>query len=229
MRLRTLLLLLGLLSTHSFAADYSDPARWDYIVGGFALEDEIVDRDKGGIVATGSSSMRFWHNRIEDDLAPLPIIPRGFGGSNMNDVLHHIQTLVLNHEPRAILLYEGDNDVAQGIEPDKIISTFKAFINRVHAELKHTRIYILSIKPSISRKAMWPTMVNVNKKLEQLTTSDDRLIYIDVATPMLNEDGSIREDLFVTDMLHMNQKGYDIWRSTVAPIIVNRESGNNSP
>ena len=148
------LLFLVLFSANAIAAEYPDPSLWDYTIGGFALEDEIVQFEKGQIVATGSSSLRFWHHRIHKDLAPLTIIPRGFGGSNMNDVLHHMETLVLKHKPRAILLYEGDNDVAQGVEPDVIIGTFETFIYRVHERLPRTRIYIISVKPSISRAAM---------------------------------------------------------------------------
>jgi lysophospholipase L1-like esterase len=222
--MRILILLSVLYSCLLLAADYPDPSRWDYTIGGFALEDEIVQFEKGDIVATGSSSVRFWRHRIRDDLSPLTIIPRGFGGSNMNDVLHHMETLVLKHEPRAVILYEGDNDVAQNVSTEKIMQTFQAFISMVHKPLPETRIYIIAVKPSISRASMWPAMVEVNSRLKRLCNSDERLIYIDVATPMLNKDGSIREDLFVTDQLHMNQKGYDIWRDTIAPVLIAGES-----
>ena len=62
-------------------------------------------------------------------------------------------------------------------------------------------------------------MVAVNERLAKLANADERITYIDVATPMLNADGTPNEALFVSDMLHMNQRGYDIWRDTVAPIL----------
>ncbi len=219
----TLLTLVTLLPMTSLAADYPDPGAWDSTMYGFALEDEIIGERHGAIVATGSSSMRFWDNRIHDDLAPLTIISRGFGGSNMNDVLHHLDTLVLKHKPRAVLLYEGDNDVSQGVDTDTIISTFKAAFDRIHAQDASVRIYVLSAKPSISRLTLWPDMVVVNQRLEALAAKDKRITYIDVATPMLNANGSPNEWLFVSDMLHMNQRGYDIWRDTVAPILIAAE------
>ncbi|MCR9276802.1 MAG: GDSL-type esterase/lipase family protein [Pseudomonadaceae bacterium] len=208
-----------LLAQSACAAEYPDPKLWDATIRGFALEDEIIGPQHGAIVATGSSSMRFWDNRIEEDLAPLTIISRGFGGSNMNDVLHHLDTLVLNHKPRAVLLYEGDNDVAQGVDTDTIIATFTRAFERIHAQDDAVRIYVLSAKPSIARLAMWPAMVAVNERLAKLANADERITYIDVATPMLNADGTPNEALFVSDMLHMNQRGYDIWRDTVAPIL----------
>ena len=107
--LRTLTLIL-LLPISAWAAEYSDPSVWARTIGSFNLEDEIIGPRAGDIVATGSSSMLFWDHRIHADLAPLTIISRGFGGSNMNDVLNYLDQLVLKHKPRAVLIYEGDNE-----------------------------------------------------------------------------------------------------------------------
>ena len=189
------------------AAEYPDPTNWDYTIGGFALEDEIIGARPGAIVATGSSSMRFWGHRIHEDLAPLSVISRGFGGSNMNDVLHYLDRLVLMHEPRAVMIYEGDNDVAQGVPVEVILQTFESAIDRILLQDASIRIYLLSIKPSIARASMWPVMLQVNAGLKQFAAAEPNIHYIDVATPMLNADGSVRQDLFVSDGLHMNQKG----------------------
>ena len=211
------------MSAAAAAADYPDPSVWDRTIGGFALEDEIVGERSGAIVATGSSSMRFWDHRIRADLAPLSIISRGFGGSNMNDLLHHLDRLVLKHNPRAVMIYEGDNDVAQGVPVATILATFDAGIKRLLDHNDQLRIYLLSVKPSISRAAMWSDMTAVNAGLQARAEAHANITYIDVATPMLNSDGSVQEDLFVSDGLHMNQKGYDIWRNTVAPVLIGNE------
>jgi lysophospholipase L1-like esterase len=46
-----------------------------------------------------------------------------------------------------------------------------------------------------------------------------RLIYVDVATPMLTADGATRAELYVEDGLHMTPAGYDLWTRIVAPAI----------
>lgn len=218
--MKRLLCLLLILPVAAFAADYPDPTSWTPTMRGFALEDEIADWPRGAIVATGSSSMRFWDHRIHEDLAPLTIISRGFGGSNMNDLLYFLDELVLKHAPRAVMIYEGDNDVAQGVPVSQILSRFESAIVRIHAADPETRVYLLSVKPSILRAAMWPEMLQVNAGLQRLAGANDNVHYIDVATPMMKDDGNVREDLFVQDGLHMNQKGYDIWRNVVAPVLV---------
>ena len=218
--MKLMVFLTVLLPFSAQAAAYPDPKLWEGTISGFLLEDEIIGERPGAIVATGSSSMLFWDHRIREDLAPLSVISRGFGGSNMNDLLHFLDYVVLKHKPRAVMIYEGDNDVAQQVPVENILATFKQAMEKIHAQDEAIRIYLLAVKPSISRAAMWPTMREVNAGLQEIAAGNEKIAFIDVATPMFNPDGSIRDDLFVADELHMNQAGYDIWRNTVAPILI---------
>jgi len=43
--------------------------------------------------------------------------------------------------------------------------------------------------------------------------------YIDTSTPMLNSDGKPIGDLFVSDSLHLSEKGYDLWSQNLGPIL----------
>ncbi len=205
------------------AADYRDPTRWDDIMQEFALEDEIIGKQPAAIVATGSSSMKYWRRHIHKDLSPLTIIPRGFGGSNMNDVLYYLDELVLKHDPRAVMIYEGDNDVSQDVPGTTILETYTKAIGKIHAHDPNIRIYMISIKPSIDRASMWPRMREINAALKSMAESHENLLYVDVASSMLESDGSIMADIFVNDMLHLNQKGYQIWKDAIARVLLENE------
>lgn len=205
------------------AGDYPDPARFEEVVQEFEKEASKQRVPRKAIVCTGSSSMRGWHDDLYDDLAPLTVIARGFGGSNMNDVLFYADRLILPYRPRAVVLYEGDNDIAQGIAPETILETFHALLEKVHAELPKTRFYVLSIKPSPSRWHMWSRMQRANELLAQACAEDERLTYVDVASGMLGEDGEPRGDIFEEDKLHMNRKGYELWRDALRPVIIKAE------
>ena len=39
--------------------------------------------------------------------------------------------------------------------------------------------------------------------------------FIDVFHPMLGPDGHPKEGLFVPDDLHLNAKGYELWRNVI--------------
>jgi len=167
--------------------------------------------------------MRGWHETIRTDLAPLTIIPRGFGGSNMNDALYYADRIVLPYKPRAVVLYEGDNDIAQGIYPSKIADTFIDLVKKIHIELPQCRIYFLSIKPSISRWKMWGKMEESNGLIAKECAKDNKLMYVDVASAMLNEAGNPKEEIFLADNLHMNKLGYEIWTTILKPILLEAE------
>ena len=205
------------------AAAYPDPAKFESAIEKYEAADAQQMPPTGAIVALGSSTVRLWSEEIGDDLAPLTIIPRGFGGSNMNDALFFVERIAIRYKPRAILLYEGDNDLAQGISPELILETFLKLVAKVQEHLPETRIYVLSIKPSVARRQLWPEAQRANQMLAAECDKDDRLIFLDVATPMLDTKCEIRTDLFIKDNLHMNRTGYELWRDTIKPLLHERE------
>lgn len=203
---------------------YKNPDRFEKAIAKFEEADKEQMPPKNAIVGIGSSSMRGWHQMIQEDLSPLTIIPRGFGGSNMNDALHFVDRIVIPYKPRAVLLYEGDNDIAQGITPEKIKKTYQAFVQQVHAALPDCRIYFICIKPSVSRWHMWPKMQEANALIDALCQKDKRLFYIDVATGMIGKNGTPRPEIFKKDNLHMVRSGYEIWKEAVRPVLIAQES-----
>ncbi|HAK53602.1 MAG TPA: GDSL family lipase [Gammaproteobacteria bacterium] len=205
------------------SAPYPDAERYRPAIEEFQNLSKRTPVSKGGIVATGSSSMGGWHSRIATDLAPLTVIPRGFGGSNMYDVRYFLPELVLQYEPRAVMIYEGDNDAALGASSEQVMLHFKAIVEELHVKLPQTRIYVLAVKPSPSRWHLWPVMAETNKRLAALSETNSLITFIDVATPMLGEDGKPLTSIFVEDMLHMNDKGYDIWRKVVREALIESE------
>ncbi|MCB2156098.1 hypothetical protein KQI84_14575 [bacterium] len=203
---------------------YPDPTRWEDEIRAFEQLDMRARYAANSVVAVGSSSMRMWHDSIESDLDPLRIIPRGFGGSMMNDALYYADRIVLKYNPQTVLLYEGDNDIAHGVQPETILDTFQAFCKKIWDSREDTHIYVLSTKPSPNREQFWPKMQELNDMLAAECAKDDRLIYIDVATPMLTEDGKMRPELYRSDMLHMNENGYAIWTRVVRDAMLEAEA-----
>ncbi len=206
---------------------YPDPARFEEAIRRFEARDAAERPPRGAIVCTGSSSMRKWHTTIQTDLAPLPIIARGFGGSTMNDLLAFADRIIIPYEPRAVVIYEGDNDIAAGVSPEQVRDTFRALVAKIHRKLPNTRIYCLSIKPSVLRWKLWPQMQQANRLLAQECRRDERLTFVDVAAVMLDANGQVRRDIFERDMLHMNRKGYLLWRNVLRPILLEKEGGQN--
>ena len=200
-----------------------DPARFAEAMAAFHAADAVSPPPKGAIVCTGSSSMRMWHPRIEADLPGLTLIPRGFGGSHYTDVIHYLDFLVLKHAPRALLLYEGDNDAAYGKSPERIFYDFKYLVERCREALQELRIYIIGAKPSIARWNLAKEMQAANAMIKAYCYAEPSCTYIDVWPVLLGDKGEPRPELLIKDKLHLNTAGYDAWARAIAPVLIQSE------
>ena len=203
---------------------YPAPDRFEVVIREFEAADRDARPPTEALLCIGSSSMRFWRETLARDLAPFTVIPRGFGGSTMLDVLFYSSRVVVPYTPRAILLYEGDNDMDFGISPARFLATFQQFREVVRATLPETRLYVLAIKPSPARWDIWPHMAEANGLLRRVCEGDSMLTYIDIATPMRGEDGLPLPGLFLEDRLHLNELGYEIWAREVRRVMVKIEA-----
>jgi len=162
------------------------------------------------ILFVGSSSIRMWKT-LEEDMAPLIVINRGFGGSQAHQVIHYLDRIVLPYNPKAIVVYEGDNDIASGKSPQQFVDECKKIVQLVHDELSNVPILFLSVKPSFSRIQFEPQRKLANQLLLEYCETGDLLKFIDVSATMFDESDQLKKDIFLEDQLHMNEKGYQLW------------------
>jgi lysophospholipase L1-like esterase len=166
----------------------------------------------------GSSSIRLW-DTLAEDMAPLPVLNRGFGGSQLAHVVHFADRAVLRYRPRAVVLYAGGNDLdaRTGKRAEDVVRDFEAFVGLVHAAVPDARLYYLSLKPTRLRWARWPEMKRANAAIAALCARDPRLAFLDVATLMLATGEPPAWRLFVFDGLHPSAEGYALMTSVVKP------------
>jgi lysophospholipase L1-like esterase len=194
-----------------------DPERFEEEIAAFEQWDRQNSFPRDAVLFVGSSSIRMWPTA--ESFSSLPVINRGFGGSHISDVNHFAERIVLKYAPQLIVFYAGDNDIESGKSPQQVFDDFQAFARLVHDRLPSTRIVFLPIKPSLARWPKWRRMQDVNQRVEQLSHRDQRITYVDTATPMLGGDGKPRSELFLDDGLHLNASGYALWSKTLQPVL----------
>ncbi|HEX2780364.1 MAG TPA: SGNH/GDSL hydrolase family protein [Gemmatimonadaceae bacterium] len=193
-----------------------DTARFASEINAFAHADSVNPPPSNAALFVGSSSIRFWESAATD-FPGLPVINRGFGGSRMDDLLRYADRIVLPYRPRAIVLYEGDNDLQDGRNPARIAGDVAEFLALVRTRVPGTRVICLAVKPSPSRWNLVEKMRVTNALLQQIVERDTAARFIDVFTPMLGADGRPRPELFRDDSLHMTRAGYELWTRLVDP------------
>lgn len=166
----------------------------------------------------GSSSINLWKN-IYNDMAPLKIIRRSYGGSTIRDMIYNYEVIARGYKPKSIVMYV-ENDFCsckEGISVGETYDLFRVFIRKVQTEYPDTPFFIVSFKPSFAKGDQLPQQLVINSLLQDYCNKTPNLYYLDITKGMYDAEGNLRKDIFVSDNLHMNQNGYDIW----TPIIKN--------
>jgi lysophospholipase L1-like esterase len=205
----------GQLPTNSLA--HHDSSKWENEIAAFEAADRTNPPPKNCIVFVGSSSIRMWSS-LKADFPDLPVVNRGFGGSELADSVNFAGRIIIRYAPREVVVYAGANDLANGKSPELAFGDFVALVEKIRQRLPDTRIAFIASAPNPSR---WANRENIKKfnALAQDYCRHHELMFIDVFPLMLGPDGMPKSGIFRQDGLHMNDKGYAIWRDAVRPYL----------
>jgi lysophospholipase L1-like esterase len=188
----------------------------------FKRQDSAQFPPQNAILFVGSSSFRKW----EDVQAYFPdkkIINRGFGGSELSDLIRYVNMIIIPYHPKQIVIYAGENDLAYSdtITPAIVLSRVKTLFTQIRSALPEVPIIYVSIKPSPSREKLMPEMEEANKMIKRFLLTKKKMVFIDVYHKMLDKNSKPMPGIFLEDNLHMNAIGYHIWQKAIAPYLIN--------
>ena len=190
--------------------------RFESEIVNFEESDRTKMPSKNGILFTGSSSIRMWET-LEKDMAPLPVINRGFGGSTIPEVMKYADRIIFPYEPQIIVLYCGENDIWEKTLTEITVRNFKQFVGMVQKKLPETEVVFLSMKPSPARSEKWGEYEKGNLMIKHFAKSQPKVHFVNVSRTMLSKTEQIDSLIFIEDGLHMNKFGYTRWTALVKP------------
>jgi lysophospholipase L1-like esterase len=200
----------------------------------FAAQDRAAPPPREAILFIGSSIFNQW-STLKEQMAPLPVFNRAFGGSRTWEVLHYMDNIVLPYKPRIIVYYTGSNDVNAGELAPAIESRTKAFVSRVHEALPGTRIYYVGINRSPDKRVRWHVVDQVNADLKALSATTPYLKYIDLNPVLFDAKGEPRGELYRPDGLHFFPPAYELFTAIIKPVLteawqqMSAQNGRSSP
>jgi lysophospholipase L1-like esterase len=157
--------------------------------------------------------MQVWQTS-EADLGPLHTSNVGISGTVTDEWPKWVDSLVVPFHPSAVVIYLGANDLHNVKSPplaadvsDKLARLF----DQIHTELPDTHIYYVSVYTAGSLPELRPLDEALNASIEAKAAQMPYLDFIDVATALLDSDGNIRNDIFQSDLVHLNDEGYALW------------------
>lgn len=210
------------------AKPYPKPERYLKDIAAFEAADRTNPPPAKAILMVGSSSIRMWKGAAHD-FPQYNVINRGYGGSVIADSVFFADRIVLPYQPRQIIMYAGGNDINAGRSAEGVLADFKAFTDKVLAQLPETRIAYISIAPNPARWKQIETIREANRLIESYIRTQPKMAFINTHDRMLGPDGQPKPDIFLPDRLHMNEKGYAIWKEVVGDFLSKNQPPDRRP
>lgn len=219
--LTTLLSLPGyvFLSREYARLESDNPLVWEPAITAFEEEDRQNPPPADPLVFVGSSSIRFW-STLKEDMAPLPVIRRGFGGAKLNDVIHYANRIIYKYQPKAVVLFAGANDIsgrANDKTPEDVYHDFVILASGIRSRLPNTKLFYLAITPTTARWQIWHQAQKANELIAAYMELQPDMTFLETDSVFLNKNGRPREELLWWDGVHLNEKGYQRWTELVKP------------
>lgn len=163
----------------------------------------------GGILFTGSSTARMWD--VKKWFPETPVLNRGFGGSTYAEATLFAEEIIGHHKPDILVVYSGDNDIAQGKSPEQTATDAITAIDRFRALVPGSRIIVLGTKPSGSRWELYPAMRKSNALIAEQVKTRTNLSFLDLSSLLLDGNGNPLPECYKADNLHLSEEGYRRW------------------
>lgn len=196
-------------------------SRWTNDIAKFEAQAAAKPPPANPVLFVGSSSIRLWTN-LAGHFPDVPVLNRGFGGSQLADVYNYADRIILPYRPRQVVIFAGVNDIHEGKSPQVVFGDFVALVKKIRSGLPGTRISFLSVGVSPSRWKEVEQVREANRLIANWCRRHD-VDFINTAPLMLGPDGQPKPDLYVKDRLHLNEEGYLLWKSAVEPYLIKSE------
>jgi lysophospholipase L1-like esterase len=187
----------------------------------FKKQDSIKQPPQHAILFVGSSSFRKWTD-VQSYFPGYTIINRGFGGSGLPDVIHYANDIIFLYHPKEIVIYCGENefDASDSVTVQMVADRFKTLYSLIRSKMKDVPIVYVSMKPAPSRMQHFQKEIQANEIIRQYINKQAHASFVDVFHLMLNENNYPKSEIFLSDSLHMNAKGYAIWQKAIQPVLI---------
>lgn len=197
-----------------------DPTRWAQEIQEFVERDRAARAAAGSVVFLGSSSIRLWSS-LAADMAPVPVLNRGFGGSKLFDAIYYAEPLVSAHEPSLVVVFSGTNDLAgeDAKSAAQVRDLFRQLVERLRAADEGLTLCYVAITPTLAREEHLATVHEANRLIRLDCEADSKLEFVDPSVDLEDAHGRPDPQWFREDGLHLNEQGYEVWTRHIRPLV----------
>jgi lysophospholipase L1-like esterase len=201
---------------HRFRSE--DPTVWEAEIEAFERQSRESPPEADEVVFIGASAVRFWDSIVQD-MAPLWVVGRGFGGAKLGDVLHYADRLVAPR-PGAVVLAVGGNDLFEvggnkARAPEEVAADAQRLFARLLELIPGVPIYYVAIRPPILDPEGRDPSSRANAQIREAAEATPGVEFIDANGGMYGPDGRLREGFRAWDRSQLTAEGYRAWAQPI--------------
>ncbi|WP_333467594.1 SGNH/GDSL hydrolase family protein [Microcoleus sp. herbarium12] len=148
---------------------------------------------------------------------------QGISGETSVGLLKRLQ-LFDRTEPETVFVMIGINDLLRGASDEGILDNQRQIIRDLRWAHPKAQVVVQSILPHSGEQATWENRDRllaipnsriraINRRLKEIANSEN-VSYLDLQSLFADADGNLSTELS-TDGLHLNDRGYLVWRSAL--------------
>lgn len=195
----------------------------------------ISKKGEAELVFLGDSITHGWEGKgkavWEKNWAPLKAANFGIGGDRTEHVLWRLENGNFDGlKPKEVVLMIGTNNTGHQGRPQKELDGavyqctarqtadgVKAIVTKLKEKCPGAKILILAIFPRGANAADKLRQQNEETNAIIKNLADNKTVFfMDINAKFLEADGTLSKDI-MPDLLHPNEKGYEIWAEAIAP------------
>jgi glycerophosphoryl diester phosphodiesterase len=189
---------------------------WELDIQAFEQLDRSTEYPGDAVLFAGSSSIRLWTN-LEQDMAPYPVIQRGYGGAKLSDFAVYADRIFDPHPCRAIVIFIA-NDITGSADdktPEEVAGLFNSVLKSIRSGHRDTPVFWIEVTPTPLRWKVWPEIRKANDLIRVNCEKGKNTYFINTANSFLDGNGNPDPSFFLSDRLHLTKKGYEVWTKII--------------
>ncbi|CAG2111127.1 unnamed protein product [Medioppia subpectinata] len=140
----------------------------------------------------------------------------GIGGDRTEHVIYRIQHKEFDGlKPKVTILMIGTNNAASNTVED-IAHGVEETVKELLVKMPETKLILLGVFPRA--EPLGAKVKQVNTIIKKLN-NDKNVFWLDMWSAYESADGHQKTELYVSDKLHLNEKGYEVWQQTMEPLL----------
>jgi lysophospholipase L1-like esterase len=172
------------------------------------MPDNVKSAGRCAVWLVGSSSIYRWKSAASD-LEGWEVNNRGIEGARLPELEQRLSLTADGEEPAAIVLYAGENDLADGIGAPLVLERLEHVAGTLLGRAPRAKLFLVSVKPSPARWDNRPAQLAVSAGLKRFGATRSAIDVIEAGSPLL-VDGT-PGPFFENDGIHLSPEGYQRW------------------